>query len=398
MRKKSLLCLALILVMVFSLVSCGGGDQGADTPDAGADSNADTTADTDTDADAGTDADADSDSPSSIHVGMVTSSGVDDGSFGEDCYNGVMDFLAANPDSSENHVKEPDIGKVVQAVSDVVADYDAMVLPGFQFGAIGPVAMENPDKNFIIVDGNPLDADGNEVELDNVYAMSFREQESGFFAGIVAAMETKTNKVAVVNGIAYPSNVNYQYGFMAGVNYANAHFDTTAEIVEIASYAGEGVGGNYVGDFADQAKGKIVGQALIDAGCDILFIAAGDSGNGVFAAIKESKDVYAIGCDVDQFDDGEAGGRNIILTSALKIMRPNIEKQLQNIVDGAFKGENTILGADTDSTGIVTEDGRHQMSEESVKAYEEVYTLVKDGTIVPPSFNSDSKTDDFPGL
>ena len=51
--------------------------------------------------------------------------------------------------------------------------------------------------------------------------MNFAEQESGFFAGMAAALETKTNKVAVVNGIAYPSNVNYQFGFESGVNYAN---------------------------------------------------------------------------------------------------------------------------------------------------------------------------------
>ena len=50
--------------------------------------------------------------------------------------------------------------------------------------------------------------------------MTFTEQESGFLAGIAAALETKTGKVAVVNGIAYPSNTNYQFGFESGVAYA----------------------------------------------------------------------------------------------------------------------------------------------------------------------------------
>ena len=84
----------------------------------------------------------------------------------------------------------------------------------------------------------PTDAEGNTVELDNVYAMLFAEQESGFFAGIAAALETTTNKVAVVNGQPFPSNVNYQYGFEAGVNYANAKLGANAECVELASYAG----------------------------------------------------------------------------------------------------------------------------------------------------------------
>ena len=59
----------------------------------------------------------------------------------------------------------------------------------------------------------PTDADGNTIEADNIYAMCYAEQESAFCAGMAAALETQTNKVAVVNGIAYPSNVDYQYGF-----------------------------------------------------------------------------------------------------------------------------------------------------------------------------------------
>ena len=80
-----------------------------------------------------------------------------------------------------------------------------------------------------------------QTEFDNIYAMNFAEQESGFFAGIAAALETKTNKVAVVNGIAYPSNVNYQFGFESGVNYVNTVYRKNVEIIELAAYAGTDV-------------------------------------------------------------------------------------------------------------------------------------------------------------
>ncbi len=220
--------------------------------------------------------------------------------------------------------------------------------------------------------------------------MTFAEQESGFYAGVAAALETKTNKVAVVNGIAYPSNVNYQYGFESGVNYANKNLSTSAEIVEIASYAGTdvtgaNVGGNYVGTFADEATGKVVGNALINEGCDILFVAAGGSGNGVFTAAKEATDVKVIGCDVDQYDDGTNGDSNIVLTSVLKVMDKNVEKQLNAVIDGTFGGKNDLLGADTDSTGYVKEEGRQQLSVETITKLDEVYELVKSGTVVPAS-------------
>ena len=148
---------------------------------------------------------------------------------------------------------------------------------------------------------------------------------------------------------------------------------------------GANVGGNYVGTFADEATGKVVGNALINEGCDILFVAAGGSGNGVFTAAKEATDVKVIGCDVDQYDDGTNGNSNIVLTSVLKVMDKNVEKQLNAVIDGTFGGKNDLLGADTDSTGYVKEEGRQQLSAETITKLDEVYELVKSGTVVPAS-------------
>lgn len=341
-----------------------------------------------------------------LNIAIVSSpSGVDDGSFNEDNYNGILSFIETHPESKVTPVREEtgDTAAAVQAVADIVADYDVIVCCGYQFAAIGSVATDNPDVNFILVDSYPTDAEGNEVTCDNIYAMTFAEQEGGFFAGMAAALESQSKKVAVVNGIAYPTNVNYQYGFEAGVNYANTKYDTGVEIVELPSYAGtdvtnNNVGGNYVGSFADEATGKVVGKALIDEGCDIIFVAAGGSGNGVFTAAKEAQGVKVIGCDVDQYDDGVNGSDNIILTSVLKVMSTNVEKQLNALAEGTFKGGNELLQANTDSTGFVKEEGRQQLSEDTIAKLDEAYELVKDGTIVPPSNFSDSTPENFPGL
>ena len=348
-------------------------------------------------------ASASSASSSGLKVGILTTSGVDDGSFGQDCYNGILAFQRSHLDAKVTAVLEPDMGKVVQAVSDIIADYDVLVLPGFQFAAVGPLAQQNPNKKIILVDTYPADAQGNEIELANVYAMQFKEEESGFFAGIAAALETKTNRVAVVNGIAFPSNVNYQYGFMSGVNYANKYYGSRAQIVELPSYSGTdvtgaAVGGNYIGDFADEATGKVVGSSLINAGVDIMLVAAGASGIGTITAAKEAQGVFIIGCDVDQYDEGITGSRNVILTSALKVMNTNVTRQLTAIADGTFRGKNDLLSASTDSTGFVSTNGRHQMSASTLSRLNQVYPLVKNGTIIPAAnFNGHTPTN-FPGL
>ena len=341
-----------------------------------------------------------------LKIAIVSSpSGVDDGSFNQDNYNGILSFIEKHPDATVTPVREEtgDTAAVMQAVNDIVADYDVLVCCGFQFAGIGTVAKDNPNTKFILVDSYPVDADGKEVSLDNVYAMQFKEQESGFFAGIAAALETKSGKVAVVNGIAYPSNVNYQYGFMSGVNYAKAKYDAKAEYVEIPSYAGtdvtnKNVGGNYIGNFSDEATGKVVGKALLDKGVDIMLVAAGGSGNGVFTAVKEAGNAQVIGCDVDQYDDGANGDKNIILTSVLKVMHSNVEKQLEKVLDGSFKGENALLGADTDSTGFVKTEGRQQLSAGTIEKLEDAYEKVKSGEIVPAANFNNMTPDNFTGL
>ena len=348
------------------------------------------------------------DTAEGLKIAIVSSpSGVDDGSFNENNYDGILAFIEANPGATVTPVREEtgDVAAAVQAVADIVADYDVIVCCGYQFAGIGALAEENPDVDFILVDSDPSDAEGNTISdgVANIYAMTFKEQESGFCAGLAAAMETKTGKVAVVNGIAYPSNVNYQYGFESGVNYANKHYGTTAQIVDLPSYAGTdvtgtAVGGNYVGNFSDEATGKVVGEALIAEGVDIIFVAAGASGNGVFTAAKEATDVYCIGCDVDQYDDGVNGDKNIILTSGLKIMGMNVEKQLNAINDGTFQGGNYLLGADSDSTGYVSEEGRHQLSAETIANIDESFAKVKTGEVVPAANFNGLTPDSFTGL
>ena len=341
-----------------------------------------------------------------LKIAIVSSpSGVDDGSFNESNYAGVLAFVQEHEDASVTPVTEttgvPEAA--IQTVAEIVTDYDVIVCCGFQFAGIATLAEENPEVYFILVDSKPSYEDSTETEVDNIYAMTFKEQEGGFCAGIAAALETKSGKVAVVNGKAFPSNVNYQYGFESGVNYANKYYGSNAEIVELDSYAGidvtgANVGGNYVGDFSDEATAKVLGRKLIAEGVDIIFVAAGESGNGVFAAAKEASGVKCIGCDVDQYADGANGDENIILTSSLKVMGMNVEKQLNAIYDGDFKGGNFLLGADTDSTGFVSEKGHHQMSDNTVKIITEAFARVKSGELVPAANFNGLTPESFTGF
>ncbi len=359
---KKVLALVLASVMALSMVACGNSDSAS--------------------------------KGDGLKIAIVSSpSGVDDGSFNQDNYNGVLKFIEENEGATVTPIREEtgDSAAAVQAVADVVADFDVIVCCGFQFAGIGNLAQENPDTKFILIDSWPT-VDGVEVTADqaiaNVYAAYYAEQESGFYAGMAAALATKTGKVAVVNGIAFPSNVNYQYGFECGVKYANATEGLNVEVVELASYAGTdvtgaNVGGNYVGNFSDEATGKVLANALIAEGVDIMFVAAGGSGNGVFTAAKEAEGVMVIGCDVDQYDDGANGDSNVVLTSGLKVMHDTVYNVLNTVKDGSFAGQNVTLTASTDSTGYVSAEGRCQLTAEMIQKIDAAQAELKAGKIVP---------------
>lgn len=230
-------------------------------------------------------------------------SGVNDDSFNQDIFNGVLAYIAKCPGSSVTPILG-DIEKTENAtrlVADIAEkDYDVIVCCGYYFEGISATAQKHPDIKFILVDAFLKDDSGNEIELENVYAMQFAEQESGFFAGIAAALESKTGKVAVINGIAIPSNVNYQYGFECGVKYVNETENKNVTIIEMPAFAGTDVtgtliGGNYIESFADETTGRVLANTLIARGCDVIFVAAGGSGKVVFEAIKYANNVKAIG-------------------------------------------------------------------------------------------------------
>ena len=78
-------------------------------------------------------------------------------------------------------------------------------------------------------------------------------------------------------------------------------------------------------------------------------------------------------------------------------MHLTVYNALCDIAAGTFKGGNVTLHADTEATGYVSEDGRNQLSAETIQKVDTAFALVKDGTIVPAADATvnDITPDDF---
>ena len=95
-----------------------------------------------------------------LKICIISSGGIDDGNFNQDCYEGIQAFLANHPESSVKDVKETDLAELIPTVEKLAGDFDVFVLPGYNFGGIGDIVLANPDKYFLVVDSKIKDSEG----------------------------------------------------------------------------------------------------------------------------------------------------------------------------------------------------------------------------------------------
>jgi len=321
-----------------------------------------------------------------MRIALCTSPGaVDDRGHNAAAYEGVLSFIierGAMDTVTPLQETTGDSESCLQSLRQMADSYDALVCVGSSFAEVAEVAKEFPQKYFILVDA---EAAG---EADNLCAVSFAEEQCGFFAGIAAAMETSTDRIAVLSDVASPANIRYYYGFRSGVAYTNGNFGTNAELVDLPDYAGTAadgtnLGGNYTGSLSDDGTGYALANALAAQNCDVLFVAAGASGKGAYAAAKEMEGVWIIGSELDHFNDGQDGERNVVLTSVTKSMALEVERRLNAAAGGTFQSGNEHLTAAQNATGYVTAEDHQQLKPETLKILSDSYPMMQDGTIVP---------------
>lgn len=322
-----------------------------------------------------------------MRIALCTSPAtVNDCAYNAACYEGVLNFIISRGlIDSITPIQETtgNPNTAVEFLRSSVSGYDAFVCVGDAYSKVAGLAAEYPDKYFILMNATA------EGEASNLHAISYAEEQCGFFAGIAAAMETTTGRIAVVSGLPNDANIRYYYGFRSGVAYTNGNFGTTAEVIDLPEYAGvsangTSMGGNFTGSADDQAKAYTMAQALISQNCDVLFVAADAAGVGAYSAAGERDNVWIIGSESDQFIYGEtAGSRNLVLTSVTKNLSLDAEASLNSIVTGAFLGGSQRLTAAENALGYVSADDHQQLGEKTLTVLADSYPMMQDGTIVP---------------
>lgn len=217
-----------------------------------------------------------------FRVGLVLDKGgKDDKSFNAAAYQGAM--RAKKELGIElKYVEATDFIVIEQFLRTFAKkNYDLIISVGFaQTDAVQKIAKKFPLNKFIIVDGS--------VKQPNVTSLLFQEHEGSFLVGALAALKSQTHQIGFIGGMDIPLIRRFQMGYDAGVHYIDAKAKVVSNFIGVTGEA-----------WNNPAKAKELALSQYSAGVDIIFVAAGASGNGVFDAAEETKKL-AIGVDSNQ--------------------------------------------------------------------------------------------------
>ncbi len=158
----------------------------------------------------------------------------------------------------------------------------------------------------------------------NLGGLSLRGGELGYLAGVVAALKTKTNKIAYIGGVPHPGGREIGNLFERGAKDTNSAITVSIE---------------WVNSWTDQNKAREIAQKQIEAGTDILFtIASGTS--VVIHKIAEKAGVHTIGWIEDLHDLAP----NTILTTGIQDIPRLLLKGAKLVRQGHWEGKQYKFG------------------------------------------------------
>lgn len=270
-----------------------------------------------------------------------------DKSFNEAAFNGMekwkketgkpyLEFEISNESQREQAIRR----MAERGASPIIAMSFSMA------STIDKVSKQFPKLQFVIID--------DVVNQPNVQSVVFKEHEGSFLVGAMAAMASKTGKVGFVGGMDVPLIRKFQCGYEQGAKHANPKAEVFANMTGTTGAA-----------WNDPARGGELAKAQFSKGADVVFAAAGGTGNGVYQAAKDSGKL-AIGVDSNQ-NHLQPG---TMLTSMLKgvdVAVYNVSKSFKpGVLSLGLKENGVGYAMDAHNAKLVTDDMKKKV--EAIKA------------------------------
>jgi basic membrane protein A len=283
-----------------------------------------------------------------LEIGLAyDTGGRGDKSFNDSAYAGVEAAIGDLGGNVTELTPNADASNRVDLLTQLADDgKNPVIAVGFAFAdALAEVAPQYPDTQFAVVDSS-VEGTG----LDNVTGLLFAANEGSFLGGVAAALKSESGHIGFVGGVESPLIQEFEAGYVAGAQAAKPGIVIDRQYIS--------PNGDFSG-FSDPAKGKILAQGMFQSGADIVYHAAGGSGQGVFEAASEAGG-RAIGVDSDQYETvGDPALQAVIMTSVLKRVDNAIQAYLTDYSEGSISGgTDEVNDLESGGVGLATSGGQ----------------------------------------
>lgn len=338
---KKLIAILGVAALLFTLASCASGTGTTEGTTTTEESSETTEAVEETQEETDAEEATDEETEGGAELALITDLGtIDDKSFNQGSWEGLVQYAEENSISHKYYqpTEQSDDAYLSAIELAVKGGAKVIVTPGFLFETPIYIAQEiYPDVSFILVDGEPHNADYSDYRTDeNVVGILYDEEQAGFLAGYAAVKEGYT-KLGFMGGMAVPAVVRFGYGFIQGADYAAIEMG----IEEVS------VNYHYTGGFEATPEAQAMAASWYNDGVEVIFACGGAVGNSVMVAADQA-DAKVIGVDVDQ-----SGESPTVITSAMKGLSVSVYDCIAAYYDGSFPGGTTQrFGADNDGIGL----------------------------------------------
>jgi basic membrane protein A len=246
---------------------------------------------------------------------------------------------------------------------DAAQNSELVLTAGYQMGdVLARVAPEFPDVKFAIFDVV--------LDIPNVASVNYKSNEGSFLVGAIAALKSESNKIGYIGGADVPLLQEFEAGYVAGVHAVNPDAEVTVEYISKDATG-----------FGQPEKAKELALAQYERGIDVIYVAAGGSGQGVLEAAQEQQK-FIIWVD----SNGNHLAPGIVLTSMTKEIPASVQRIIRETAGGNFMAGVRYFGLEDGGVSYaIDEHNQSLLADNLIMTVESLKAKIIAGEIVVPN-------------
>ena len=239
---------------------------------------------------------------------------------------------------------------------------ELVLTAGYQMGEVlARVAPEFPDVQFAIFDVV--------LDIPNVASVNYKSNEGSFLVGAIAALKSESGKIGYIGGVDVPLLREFEAGYVAGIQTINPDAEISVE------YISEDVTG-----FGQPDRARELALVQYESGVDVIYVAAGGSGQGVLEAAQEQQK-FIIWVD----SNGNHLAPGIVLTSMTKEISASVQRIIRETAESNFMAGIRYFGLEDGGVSYaLDEHNQPLLSDDIIMTVESLKAKIIAGEIVVP--------------